>query len=292
MGGDDERTSSPSTPDSPLPGASHTPCRSDPFHNSRLRRFVVLAGIKAARCIQRDRSPIIRLTPTKCVKLGSYRDLAEARTMQFIAQHTSVPVPKVHCAFTRKGQTYIVMQYVKGQMAATTWKTLSEESRTKVLRQLKKMVDEMRALHPTNSHIANVDGGSLCDCRLPTSLERFGPFEDTQAFHAFLRQGLEQAPPDCPEVDDMIALHKREWGAPVFTHGDLSSLNIILRDDDIVATLDWETAGWFPPYWEYTTATQVNPRNSFWKDYVNHFLETWPEALTMETTRQRWWGAF
>lgn len=36
----------------------------------------------------------------------------------------------------------------------------------------------------------------------------------------------------------------------VFTHGDLSSLNILARVDDIVGIIDWETAGWYPSYWE------------------------------------------
>lgn len=49
----------------------------------------------------------------------------------------------------------------------------------------------------------------------------------------------------------------------VFTHGDLSRLNILARGDDIVGIIDWETAGWYPSYWEYTTACQVNPQNSF-----------------------------
>jgi hypothetical protein len=71
--------------------------------------------------------------------------------------------------------------------------------------------------------ISNVDGGSLWDCRLPSSLERFEPFEHTQPFHTFLRNSLEKAPPGHPDVDEMISLHKQDWGQPVFTHGDLSS---------------------------------------------------------------------
>jgi aminoglycoside phosphotransferase (APT) family kinase protein len=38
-----------------------------------------------------------------------------------------------------------------------------------------------------------------------------------------------------------------------FTHGDLSSSNILVEDGHISAILDWETAGWLPEYWEFTT---------------------------------------
>jgi aminoglycoside phosphotransferase (APT) family kinase protein len=152
------------------------------------------------------------------------------------------------------------------------------------------MINEMRRIPAADEKISNVDGGSLWDCRLPSSLERFGPFENTQEFHTFLRNSLEKTPPGHPDVDEMISLQRREWGPPVFTHGDLSSLNILVRGDRIVGLVDWETAGWYPPYWEYTSACQVNPRNTFWESYIDRFLEPWPEAAKMEKTRQKWWG--
>jgi hypothetical protein len=40
----------------------------------------------------------------------------------------------------------------------------------------------------------------------------------------------------------------------VFTHGDISPRNIIVRDGRIVALLDLEWAGWYPEYWEYVFA--------------------------------------
>lgn len=40
----------------------------------------------------------------------------------------------------------------------------------------------------------------------------------------------------------------------VFTQGDISAHNIIVRDGRIVALLNWEFARWYPEYWEYTFA--------------------------------------
>jgi len=90
----------------------------------------------------------------------------------------------------------------------------------------------------------------------------------------------------------MIKLQKQEWGPPVFSHGDLSSLNILVDGESVVGIVDWETAGWWPPYWEYATAHQVNPRNLFWAEHVDKVVDPWPEALKMDRVRQRWWGAF
>jgi hypothetical protein len=43
---------------------------------------------------------------------------------------------------------------------------LSEESRNKLLGQLKGLIDEMRRIPAPDGRISNVDGGSLYDCRL------------------------------------------------------------------------------------------------------------------------------
>lgn len=50
-----------------------------------------------------------------------------------------------------------------------------------------------------------------------------------------------------PEVQELIRLQNKSWPF-VFTHSDLSSLNILVRGDNIVGIIDWETAGWYLSY--------------------------------------------
>ena len=39
----------------------------------------------------------------------------------------------------------------------------------------------------------------------------------------------------------------------VFTHGDIAPRNIMVDETHrITGILDWETAGWYPDYWEYS----------------------------------------
>lgn len=60
----------------------------------------------------------------------------------------------------------------------------------------------------------------------------------------------------------------------VFTHGDLNMLNILVRDGRIVALLDWESAGFYPEYWEYACArTAVDWETSTLQDWCT-FLDT------------------
>ncbi|KAM4054574.1 phosphotransferase enzyme family protein [Hirsutella rhossiliensis] len=175
------------------------------------------------------------------------------------ARHTSVPVPKVHCAFVHQGETYIVMSRIKGRVVWHGWLGRSHDSKTRILEQLRQMLAELRSVpQPAGVGVSNVIGGPLCDCRLPSKM-LWGP-------------GL---------GNDLV-----------LTHGDLSSFNIMIQGDEVTGIVDWETAGWFPPYWEYTCARNANPQNAFWAQEVDRFLPPRPHELRMDGIRRKHLGDF
>jgi len=51
-----------------------------------------------------------------CVKYSVSGSLNEAVALRFVASRTSVPVPKVYCAFQHRGVKYILMERIKGSM--------------------------------------------------------------------------------------------------------------------------------------------------------------------------------
>lgn len=211
--------------------------------------------------------------------------------MQFVAKHTSVPVPRVYCAFANHNRAYIVMERIHGEPVGAGWFKRSEESRTEILNQLKNMVEEMRRITPPEGiGVAHVDGGPLYDLRLPGTSNHFGPFRTMQDFHRHLRGGLKAHPDHKPEISELISQQDNVRSPPVFTHGDLSSLNVLASGDEVVGIVDWETAGWYPSYWEYTTAWNVNPQNQFWQKEVDKFLQPVPKELKMEQIRLEYFG--
>lgn len=119
---------------------------------------------------------------------------------------------------------------------------------------------------------------------------QFGPFPSVHEFHRYLQGGLDANPNNPNDASELIAWQDKYQPTPVFTHGDLSSLNVLARGDKLVGIIDWETAGWYPSYWEYTTASQVNPQNSFWKEEIDKFLDPMPTELAMEKIRQKYFG--
>lgn len=215
--------------------------------------------------------------------------------MEFVRQNTSIPVPKVFHAFERKGRVYIVMERIRATMVGREWYKRSEESKQKILRQLKAMIEELRRLAaPDGVGVANIDGGPIYDVRLPHQ-SLWGPFDSICKFHQALVDGQDIAAvvdEDYADLKELACFYRQSWPQPVFTHGDLSSLNVLARSDDVIGIIDWETAGWLPPYWEYVTAWNVNPQNEFWQEEVDKFLTPWPLARKMDSVRQRYFGLF
>ncbi|KAM5378647.1 hypothetical protein ACJZ2D_004446 [Fusarium nematophilum] len=248
---------------------------SRPINDTLWMRFITLLLYNVNRFswirnLRKHPARIVLASSKLCIKATAFTTLAEANAMQFVAQHTSIPVPKVYSSFEHKG-------------------------RASILAQLKATVAELRSIPPLDNcaEVANVDGGPIFDQRLPDK-SFWGPFVTIRDFHSELRHGLELQDDEeaLPGLRELIAFHNEAWPKPVFTHGDLSSLNIVALGDKVTGILDWESAGWMPPYCEYTSAWHVNPRNVFWREAVNGFLTPLPRELEMEKIRRRYFGDF
>jgi hypothetical protein len=122
--------------------------KTKPINNTPLRRFLVLAAVKLLKHIVPTHGAVIFTSDKFVIKYGTLRNLPEASTMRFIAQKTSIPVPKVYSALTCKGCTYIAMERINGEMVGRTWVERSDASKAKILEQLKSMVDEKRNIPP------------------------------------------------------------------------------------------------------------------------------------------------
>ncbi|CZS92724.1 hypothetical protein WAI453_006594 [Rhynchosporium graminicola] len=107
------------------------------------------------------------LSKSRRVEIGSLTQPAEGATMYMVAENTSIPVPKVHCAFERKGINYTPMVRIPGKMLRLGWLDRSPESKAKILSQIKGIVDQLRLIPPPSDQvISNIAGGPLFDSRL------------------------------------------------------------------------------------------------------------------------------
>ncbi len=74
---------------------------------------------------------------------------------------------------------------------------------------------------------------------------------------------------------------KRDYAIKL-THGDLNSFNIIINNDKIAGIIDWEMAGWYPDYWEFTSAWHANVYDEFWRPEVEKILEAVSRTQDMQ----------
>ena len=230
------------------------------------------------------------LTPHLCVKYGPSRHISEAEAMAYVAHRTSVPVPKVYCAFERRGVTYILMERIRGVSVGKIWSSISAEGRERLRSQLRAFLAELREIPPPQpGHVGDVNYSKLYDDRIAAG--GLGPFTTSRAFHQFLRNDVVRPVKD-PELDQLIINHEEQEYMSCFTHGDLSSSNILVRDGCVVGIIDWEMAGWYPEYWEYTSAWHVNPYDEWWRPEVENFLDPYPAELEMEKSRRKLFPMF
>ncbi len=235
--------------------------------------------------------------------------LEEASNLEFVKENTSVPVPKVHCAFTHRGCTYIVMDYVRGQTLWSWWQTATSQSRESVRRQLMGYMSKLRSVPSSISgQVCGLRGGPIYDYRYtsgkgtgPYTEECFGPFHDAHEFHSWLRNGFtgnessegrEESEQDV-DIKRMCQIQDSRDYPTKLTHGDFSSQNIIIKNDKVAGIIDWEMAGWYPDYWEYTSAWHVNVYDEFWRTEVDKILDRdkYQVELEAEKIRHRYFQA-
>ena len=281
-----------------------------PVKSTKIRRALTVAATWIAVRTKHSIGFIgARISPGLMVKRGTGVRLEEAGNLEYVRNSTLVPVPKVHCAFTRRGCTYIVMDYIRGQTLWSWWHTASAESKENVRHQLKGYVSMLRSVpNPTSGRIGGLKGGAIYDYRYTSGKgassyteESFGPFHDAHDFHLWLRNGFtspvtsemgEKSDQDAA-IDRMCQIQDRRNYTTKLTHGDFNSQNIIVRDNKVVGIIDWEMAGWYPDYWEFCSAWHVNAYDDFWRAEVEKILDghDYGEELEAEKIRRRYFQA-
>ncbi|KAH9998886.1 phosphotransferase enzyme family protein [Xylariaceae sp. FL0662B] len=192
------------------------------------------------------------------VKSGSTTRMTEAETMKFVRKHTKVPVPEVYNAYNDKksGRVRIVMEYVEGERLDHVWDKFTADEKKSVTSQLRDYFDELRQI--SGSVIGSVDGSECRDVYFPefeVYQGPYGPYENEAGFNQALVKAWSTGRDDpfTLMLCDVLCETMKDHGT-VMTHNDLYPRNILVRGSEVVAILDWESAGFYPEYWEYCRA--------------------------------------
>lgn len=163
-------------------------------------------------------------------------------------------------------QIFVVMSGLPGSRLSQSIESMSDPDLACVCEDLKGYLCQLHLIKNTVNPefpICSTLGEGILDHRLNGSTPS-GPFRDEASFNQLL------AYPDDPAFQG----HKI-----IYTHADLNPRNILVdrfRQEDgsmrwgISGIIDWETAGFFPEYWDYTKSRYEAWR---WSKRLADFLE-------------------
>jgi hypothetical protein len=233
----------------------------------------------------------------------------EGNALLFIEKHLQIGAPRLYAMYQDEpsGCFYLIMECIPGVNLESIWPHLSNESKSSVAMQLKDMFDQMRALEPPKNFIGGIDGGTLRDApfnMVDADPRVNGPFQSSGEVGLALglasqnimeEIGRPEWLPDFFTQHLSVALKDHE---AKFTHGDLHMRNVMVekvfknsssgnaelneRDEYRVrGIVDWESAGWYPAYWEYASALARAHEESDWPEHVGNMMKPYPLELSM-----------
>ncbi|KAF8831140.1 hypothetical protein HHX47_DHR1000159 [Lentinula edodes] len=208
----------------------------------------------------------------------------EYNNLKFLYDHSRefhVPVPRPYFSFVFRNRLwpyqgeYLFMTRIHGHDLHQRWLTLSHSQKSKIISQLRSYTIDMRSVKPpAETKIGSFSGGPVDCCRL-LEFEEVGPFVDEHHLNRHLRGPLELA-----SLSPTVLSSQQKQHELCATHNDLFPRNIMVDDQlNIVAIVDWKSAGWFPVYWEYCMCRNwtYNEVDQDWKKWVSKFLDPWIE---------------
>lgn len=196
--------------------------------------------------------------------------LGEVAAMK-LARKAGMPVPKVICCGEHKHEfrrISILMTRLPGFELNNSGRELDVDAEGPWIHELKTCIQLMRLWTSPfgDERICNVNGTLIRSNRVPHRI--LGPFEnETEFYHLLFAPVSLRGFDSTADYEKALSRARKLQENPhrlVFTHGELMAHNILVDDDGhLPGFLDWESGGWCPEYWDFTTAMRFG-RNSWW----------------------------
>lgn len=193
----------------------------------------------------------------------------EARAMDLLEEHTEVPAPRAIDRVRGPELSYLLMTGLPGTMLGSVLYRFTDAELVQLVEDLRRVIWQMRSIrnpYGPDSVIRNAAGLSCYDFRINDSVRRDNfKFESEAKFNECLTSDVTD------EARQKAASAHSIAHEICFTHGDLNMQNILVDKGKLSGIVDWENAGWFPEYWDYTKIRWVSFRAS--QRYLNDVVD-------------------
>ncbi|OAA55872.1 Protein kinase-like domain protein [Niveomyces insectorum RCEF 264] len=183
--------------------------------------------------------------------------------------------------------SYLLTSRLPGLRLGAFIDTLSDDEANMLVCDLQRCVGELRAIPKdfgSRYAISNALGQPCYDFRIIMGVgpdkERgdfIGPFADEDEFNRTLQTAA------------LPGVSHRSGHKMVFTHSDLNMRNVLMHNGRLSGIVDWENAGWFPEYWDYTKAHFITKLKQRWLRIVDEIFKKFGDYESELATERRFW---
>ncbi|KAM5499011.1 hypothetical protein McaMca56_003401 [Microsporum canis] len=200
---------------------------------------------------------------------------------------------------------YMVMEYIEGQTLKSCWDTLSDAEKEDIAATLKQYFTELRSLPSPGYYgfLGRRPFESLMFETMEPNPAINGPFETEEDLNEGMILSYASRRPKHRAAFMRRALATTFHGhEPKFTHADFQCKNIIVRKTGCedgknrkrmyeVTVIDWEEAGWYPSYWEYTVAAHASDWQDDWPNWLAKMMDPYDlEFAWVDMIHQSYYG--
>jgi len=197
----------------------------------------------------------------------------ESLALDLVRARTTIPVPRVRRCFRRRGNRFIVMDYIEGETLDKCWARLPLWRKAIVAWKLRSYVRQLRSIRFRSVEMPGPlgDGPQLCEGEeYFFSVKDAGPFATYEALAEWYNGRARVTRKHAPPAMRKEVIEPFDDSQPLtFCHLDLGMHNIILDKVGTLWLIDWGRSGFYPPWFEFVAARRYRGRYPSWLwDYL------------------------
>lgn len=218
------------------------------------------------------------------LKVGDRVLPSEEVAMRLVKEHTAIPVPEVYLATYTASEVRLAMSVIPGTPLKNIWDNLDDKTKKRVCAETWAIIAKLRCLQkaPELQHLfLCLADGSPCiqdplvagaNCMSPP-----GPLLNDDAVRARIHEVYYES--NGRKYENELPNMLPRSDASLFSHADIAPHNIMLDEKsfEITGIIDWERAGWYPDYWEYSNIMKP----SKYKDWQKWMFLSAPKKWDM-----------